>query len=218
MPYLTLTMLEIPEGSIDCKPFGLRLNLGLKFHNGTSPEMLGLRFNTRLPCESSYTMFRKSFSLLSKISCKMDSFVLGSYNGYVHKCSILNITYGESFSYMAYGWQGQGVDQPVPFSNTFINSRLLSDKTEVKLVVLADWGFLKVKAGVYDPLDNAFNKMININQRIDAIYIGGDIAYDLDSYEGEYYQDFITMLSQVACRWPLILNTGNHEHLTLYDQ
>ena len=85
---------------------------------------------------------------------------------------------------MAYGWQGQGIDEPVPFNNTFIKSHLLSNKMDVKLVVLADWGFLKVKAGVYDPLDSAFKKMMDINDKIDAIYIGGDIAYDLDSYEG----------------------------------
>lgn len=110
VPYFACSMLAIPEGGLDCKPFAVRLNLGLKFHNEASPEMLGVRFNTRLPCESSYIMFRKSFSLLSKIPCRMVSFTLGSYNGYIHKCSIMNITYGESFSYMPYGWSGQGVD------------------------------------------------------------------------------------------------------------
>lgn len=163
IPYLASSMREIPESGLDCKPFAVRLNLGLKFHNEASTEMLGVRFNTRLPCESSYIMFRKSFSLLSKISCKMATFVLGSYNGYIHKCSILNLTYGESFSYMAYGWSGQGVDEPIPYNSAFINSHLLSDKTQVKLIVLADWGFLKVKAGVYDPLETAFSKMIDIN-------------------------------------------------------
>lgn len=58
---------------------------------------------------------------------------------------------------------------------------------------------------------------MDFNNDIDAIYIGGDIAYDLDSYQGQYYQDFIIMLSQVSSRWPLILNTGNHEHLSLKD-
>ena len=58
---------------------------------------------------------------------------------------------------------------------------------------------------------------MDFNNDIDAIYIGGDIAYDLDSYQGQYYQDFIIMLSQVSSRWPLILNTANHEHLSLKD-
>ena len=26
------------------------------------------------------------------------------------------------------------------------------------------------------------------------------------------------MLSQVGCKWPVILNTGNHEHLTPEDE
>jgi hypothetical protein len=29
--------------------------------------------------------------------------------------------------------------------------------------------------------------MMDFNNDIDAIYIGGDIAYDLDSYQGQYY-------------------------------
>lgn len=87
--------------------------------------------------------------------------------------------------------------------------------TQIKLIILADWGYLRAKAGIYDPLDSAFKLMLEMDEKIDGIYIGGDIAYDLDSYEGMYYEDFIIMLSQVASRWPLILNTGNHEHLTV---
>lgn len=119
---------------------------------------------------------------------------------------------------MAYGWSGRPDEEAHPFENAFIKSHLLRNDTQVKMVVLADWGFLRVKAGVFDPLDSAFKSMIDYGQNIDAIYIGGDIAYDLDSYEGLYYMDFITMLSQVASRWPLILNTGNHEHLTIDDE
>lgn len=94
----------------------------------------------------------------------------------------------------------------------------MNNRNEVKIVVLADWGYLRVKAGVYDPLDSAFKTMIDMGDKIDGIYIGGDIAYDLDSYQGLYYEDFITMLSQVGSRWPVILNTGNHEHLTVEDE
>lgn len=94
----------------------------------------------------------------------------------------------------------------------------MSNRDEVKLVVLADWGYLILKRGVYDPLDAAFQTMLNMNDKIDGIYIGGDIAYDLDSYEGAYYEDFIIMLSQVGSRWPVIMNTGNHEHLSPEDE
>jgi hypothetical protein len=80
--------------------------------------------------------------------------------------------------------------------------------------VIADWGFLRVKAGIYDPLDKAFDQILNSNEKIDGIYIGGDIAYDLSSVvdNNYYYEDFVKMLSQVASRWPLLLNIGNHEH------
>ncbi len=88
---------------------------------------------------------------------------------------------------MSYGWSGKTEDKPIAFEPTFIKTHLLSNSTEVKLVVLADWGFLRVKAGIYDPLDSAFKLMLDMDEKIDGIYIGGDIAYDLDSYEGLYY-------------------------------
>ena len=86
------------------------------------------------------------------------------------------------------------------------------------MVVLADWGFLRVKKDEYDALDDAFQKMLDTDEKIDGIYIGGDIAYDLDFYSGLYYEDFIKMLSQVGSRWPVVLNIGNHEHLSLNDE
>lgn len=61
---------------------------------------------------------------------------------------------------MSYGWSGKTEDQPIAFEPTFIKTHLLSNKTEVKFVILADWGYLRVKAGVYDPLDSAFKLML----------------------------------------------------------
>ena len=155
---------------------------------------------------------------MAKISCDTDSFVLGEYTGFVHQCSVSNLTYGDEFSYMAYGWAGEGTGNPIAFEDKLIKSRIMNNRDEIKLVVLADWGYLIVKAGVYNPLDAAFKTMLDMGDKIDGIYIGGDIAYDLDSYEGLYYEDFIIMLSQVGSRWPVILNTGNHEHLTIEDE
>lgn len=83
---------------------------------------------------------------------------------------------------MAYGWEGPGSDQPIPFENNFIKTRLLHSKDQFRMVVLADWGFLRVKKDEYDALDDAFQKMLDTDEKIDGIYIGGDIAYDLDFY------------------------------------
>lgn len=83
---------------------------------------------------------------------------------------------------MAYGWEG--INTPIPFEEKFIKTHVMSNRDQIKMVVLADWGFLKAKAGVYDPLDTAFKSMLDMEKKIDAIYIGGDIAYDLDSFEG----------------------------------
>ncbi len=55
------------------------------------------------------------------------------------------MAYGDTFSYMAYGWEGQGKDSPIPFESTFIKTHLLNNRNEVKLVILADWGYLRVK-------------------------------------------------------------------------
>lgn len=62
---------------------------------------------------------------------------------------------------MVYGWSGDNKDSPLPFENSLIKSHLLRNDTEVKLIILADWGYLRVKAGVYDPLDNAFKSIMN---------------------------------------------------------
>lgn len=62
---------------------------------------------------------------------------------------------------MAYGWSGRPDEEAHPFENAFIKSHLLRNDTQVKMVVLADWGFLRVKAGVFDPLDSAFKSMID---------------------------------------------------------
>lgn len=116
---------------------------------------------------------------------------------------------------MVYGWSGNAQEQPSPYEKNMIKTQVLSNNEQIKLIVLADWGYLIDKAGLYDPLDRAFEHLMNFEENIHGIYVGGDIAYDLDSFQGRYYEDFINMLSIPASRWPLILNIGNHEHLTL---
>ena len=43
------------------------------------------------------------------------------------------------------------------------------------------------------------------------------MAYDIDSNNGENYENFLITISQVSCSWPVIINTGNHEHYSKYD-
>lgn len=69
--------------------------------------MLGIRFNTKSECPKSYVIIQKPFSYIYKINCENIPVEFGTYKSYVHKCSVFNITYGESFSYMSYGWSGK---------------------------------------------------------------------------------------------------------------
>jgi hypothetical protein len=42
-----------------------------------------------------------------------------------------------------------------------ISSHLPDENGPNKFIMLADWGFLIRKAGVYDPLDTAFDLILN---------------------------------------------------------
>lgn len=40
----------------------------------------------------------------------------------------------------------------------------MKNNTQLKIVVLADWGYIKkAKVGIYDRLDSAFKSMIDMN-------------------------------------------------------
>lgn len=75
---------------------------------------------------------------------------------------------------------------------TNLLTRLIRNDTQIRIIILADWAYIKkVKVGVYDPLDKAIQSMIDLNYTIDAIFVNGDIGYDLDSLEGVVYEEFI---------------------------
>lgn len=83
---------------------------------------------------------------------------------------------------------------------------------------MADWGYLKKKADVYNKLDLAFEYLIKSNDQPDLVHMAGDYAYDLSSNNGTNYENFLVMLSQISASWPCIINTGNHEYKTKNDQ
>jgi hypothetical protein len=43
---------------------------------------------------------------------------------------------------MAYGWTGNVSDPAIPFNNTNMKSHLIKDRQPLKMLVLADWGYL----------------------------------------------------------------------------
>ena len=61
-------------------------------------------------------------------------------------------------------------------------------------------------------MDDSFDYLLKTDNTIKALFINGDVAYDLQSNNGRNYEDFLNMISQVTTKWPVILNPGNHEH------
>lgn len=60
----------------------------------------------------------------------------------MHKCSIDFLLKGDSYEYMAFGWTGKTTDSPIPFKSLNLKSHLIKDKQSIKMIVLADWGYL----------------------------------------------------------------------------
>ena len=138
----------------------------------------------------------------------MDPIRISNYTSYSHACYVDSLQRGESFEYLAYG---MGVIEQKAIASHSENqrSRLPALDQSIRMVVLADWSFLITKVGIYDRLDASMNYLLE-NEKIDLLYVNGDIAYDLSSNSGKNYEDFLNMLSQVAVRWPTIMITGNH--------
>lgn len=61
-------------------------------------------------------------------------------------------------------------------------------------------------------MDDNFDYLLRTDNKIRALFINGDIAYDLQSNNGRNYEDFMNMISQVSIKWAVIVNPGNHEH------
>jgi hypothetical protein len=78
------------------------------------------------------------------------------------------------------------------------------------MINVADWSYLRDLKDKYKPLDKSFEYLLNNDKNIYALFINGDMAYDLQSNKGRNYEDFLNMISQVSIKWPLIINAGNH--------
>ena len=124
---------------------------------------------------------------------------------------------GDVYEYQAFGWTGNSSDPAIPYRTANLKAHLISDNQEVKMVVLADWGYLISKAGVYDRLDSAFNALLTAPNQPDLVCLGGDYGYDLSTANGRNYENFLIMLSQISVAWPCIFITGNHEYYTKND-
>lgn len=48
-----------------------------------------------------------------------------------------------------------------------------------RMIVLGDWGYLGKLKGKYKALEESFSKLLKSDKKIHALFIMGDIAYDL---------------------------------------
>lgn len=147
------TSYETPTG---CTPFGLRLALGTSFYHKSSNEQLSVWFNTKLECLKSYVTFEEDPSSIKKIYCDSKKISFSNYTSFVHKCSIDFLDRGDSYEYLAYGWSGNTSEPAVPFQSSNIKAHLIDGLKPIKILTLADWSYLELKAKVYGKLDNAF--------------------------------------------------------------
>lgn len=173
-------------------------------------------FNTRLECGKSFITIEKD-SNIKKVYCETRKVAFNTYISFVHKCSVDFIKKGDNFEYQAFGWTGNSSDPNIPFSNSNIKAHLISDTQSIKMLVLADWGYLISKANVYDRLDTAFDYLLESPRQPDVVCLGGDYAYDLGTNNGRNYENFLIMLSQISIKWPCIFITGNHEYYSSSD-
>lgn len=45
---------------------------------------------------------------------------------------------------------------------------------------------------------------------INAVIVAGDIAYDLDSFDGKVYEDFLILMQEFSKTLPFFITPGNH--------
>jgi hypothetical protein len=134
---------------------------------------------------------------------------IDSYKSYVHHCSIDDLSEGVQIEYMVFGWTGNMSDPQMPYQDGNIAYTFPKMNEEFKMVTLADWGYMRSLNKKYRPLTESLDYLLKNAKDIKGIYINGDIAYDLDSDQGERYDDFVRMISQVTPYWPIIIAPGN---------
>ena len=156
---------------------------------------------------------------MDKIQCTTNTLHLSAkvnnYTTSIHRCSISDINFEETFHYNAFGWDGSSAN-PIAFAQDFIPVKIadITDaKRKISLIVLADWSHLEKNVGKYTPLANLFSSTLK-EREINGIAIIGDVGYDLDSNNCTNYEKFLVMLSTNAQSIPVIMITGNHEYNT----
>lgn len=102
-----------------------------------------------------------------------------NYTSYVHKCIVDNLKEGENISYNVYGWTGLSTDPPNPYKHFAIDYTFPQMDQTFRMIVLGDWGYLGKLKGKYKALEESFSKLLKSDKKIHALFIMGDIAYDL---------------------------------------
>ncbi len=175
-------------------------------------------FNTNQACSDSYV------SLLSVVGFKtvgcltkevLTSAFMNNYIAYIHVCATADVPFEQTISYTAYGWDRAYQLNPTPFREQWIDIKLIDPSVasrSLKMVVLADWG--TIETDVMTPITDHLKRYLR-NTEVNAVMIAGDIAYDLDSFNGRVYEDFLGLMQEFSPRLPFFITPGNHERRTV---
>jgi hypothetical protein len=83
----------------------------------------------------------------------------------------------------------------------------------VQFLTFGDWSYYNASQyPQFPPITNCLNLMKSYNlEDIQGMIFLGDQAYNLNSQNGTYYMQLLTMLEPYASVWPFIPTPGNHE-------
>ena len=83
------------------------------------------------------------------------------------------------------------------------------------ILVLADWGVIRTTGftPIFESLRNVMAK-----KSFNLMMVNGDIAYNLDTNNGNNYMGFLKMAEEFISQIPIVIVPGNHENYTPDDQ
>ena len=83
----------------------------------------------------------------------------------------------------------------------------MQEERTANFIHFADWS--QINYHVHLPsIIPAIEKILK-NEHIDAIIINGDLGYEIN-YNVHHHLEFMTLLSSLSSRTPIIFNRGNH--------
>ncbi len=85
----------------------------------------------------------------------------------------------------------------------------MQNMRDLKVIFLGDWADIAGEGLGYLPIDQLLLK-VQVENEINGLVIVGDIAYNIDTDNGDKYEQFLRLLARTVSSIPLIIIPGNH--------